>query len=291
MQEHELKLIRQAVQLAIEEDACDFSAKIPRGDHSSLSCIGPEVQAHARLLVKQSGLLAGAELAGIIFEQIDPRLEVSFLRKDGDLIAIGEEVMHVKGSALSILQAERLVLNYMQRMSGIAGITRRYVQLVSGTGCKILDTRKTSPGLRFFEKWAVRIGGGMNHRFGLYDMIMLKDNHVDFCGGVKNALKRAAEYKLRMGLNIPVEIETRNIAEVKEALEQGGANRIMLDNFKPEAAAEAVRLIDKRCEVEISGGINEQSVRIYAETGADFISVGALTHSVQSLDLSLKAVI
>ncbi len=291
MEEHELKIIGQAVQLAIEEDAFDFSGKIPRGDHSSLSCIAPEVQAQARLLVKQPGILSGAELAGMIFSRIDPRLEVSFLRKDGDMISVGDEVLHVKGAALSILQAERLVLNYMQRMSGIASITRRYVQLVSGTGCKILDTRKTSPGLRFFEKWAVRTGGGQNHRFGLYDMIMLKDNHVDFCGGVKNALKRAAEYKSQMGLDIPVEIETRNIAEVEDALEQGGADRIMLDNFKVETAAEAVRLIDKRCEVEISGGINEQSVRRYAETGADFISVGALTHSVQSLDLSLKAVI
>lgn len=281
--------IKEAIRLAIAEDAMDPTGKIPFGDHSSLSCLTPQHHAAAKLWVKDSGILAGIDLAGIIFKEIDPELQVKVAIPDGASVAPGMVALEVEGRALSILQAERLVLNFMQRMSGIATLTDRYVQAIAGTSTTILDTRKTTPGFRLFEKWAVRLGGGSNHRFGLYDMIMLKDNHVDFCGGIRAALDRALEYRHKTAIQVPIEIETRNLKEVMEALQHGGADRIMLDNFSVAAAAEAVSCIGGKAETEISGGINLNTVRAYAETGVDFISVGALTHSYTSLDLSLKA--
>lgn len=274
--------IERLVDLAIEEDIGD-------GDHSALSSIPADAIGKAKLLVKDDGILAGVELALFIFNKIDSQLKVDILLHDGAVITKGDIAFYVTGPERSILQAERLVLNFMQRMSGIATTTNRLVKLIEGTNCKLLDTRKTTPGLRIIEKWSVKIGGGHNHRVGLYDMIMLKDNHIDFCGGIEKAIDAANKYLQNTGKNLAIEIETRNINDVERVIAKGVVQRIMLDNFSVADAHKAVELINHKFEVEASGGITEATLRQYADTGVDFISVGALTHSVKSLDLSLKA--
>lgn len=271
------------IDLAITEDIGD-------GDHTSLSTIPAGTQNKAQLLVKESGILAGVQVANIIFHRIDSNLNVVNILSDGDKIKVGEVVLTVSGSAHSILKAERLVLNIMQHMSAIATATNAIVQKVSHTKCKILDTRKTTPGMRFLEKEAVLIGGGMNHRIGLYDMILIKDNHVDYAGGITAALVNAKQYLKDTGRNLPIEIETRSIDEVKEAISEGGFKRIMFDNFNFNMIREAVQLVNGKFETEASGGITTENVVQYAECGVDYISIGALTHSVKALDLSLKAV-
>jgi len=268
---------------AIQEDIGD-------GDHSSLACIPKSKTGKAKLLIKQNGILAGVEIAQKIFNYIDPALTIELFIRDGAEIKPGDTAFIVTGNTQSILKSERLVLNIMQRMSGIATLTNEYVKKTSGTKAKILDTRKTTPGFRYFEKLAVKIGGGENHRMGLYDMIMLKDNHIDYTGGIKQAIKKTQEYLLNTNKNLKVEIETRNLNEIKEVLATGGVDRIMLDNFTPELTREAVILIDGKYETESSGGINLETIRKYAETGVNYISVGALTHQIKSLDLSLKAI-
>lgn len=267
---------------ALEEDVRD-------GDHTSLSTVPEGAIGKARLLVKDTGILAGVALAELIFKTVDPRLKTDVLMQDGDPIQPGDIVMYVEGPDRSILTAERLVLNCMQRMSGIATVTRSIVKKLEGTRCKVLDTRKTTPGIRLLEKWAVKIGGGVNHRFGLFDMILIKDNHADYAGGIKNALTAAQNYVKEHGLNLPIEIEVRNLEELKEVLLVGGVVRIMLDNFSYDQIREAMKLINGRFPVEASGGITPENVREYAETGVDYVSMGYLTHSVKSLDLSLKA--
>ena len=259
------------------------------GDYSSMSCISASAKSKARLLVKDDGIIAGVELALLIVQEIDPELDVNVLINDGRGVRKGDVIFTVSGKSLSILKAERLLLNCMQRMSGIATTTAAYVEKIKHTSARILDTRKTTPLNRHIEKWAVRIGGGHNHRFGLYDMIMIKDNHVDFAGGIAAAINAANRFLSENNLSIPIEIETRSIAEVEEVLQTGKIQRIMLDNFKPDVMREAVRIISHRYETEASGGIILDNVAAYAETGVDFISIGALTHSVRSLDLSLKA--
>jgi nicotinate-nucleotide pyrophosphorylase (carboxylating) len=276
--------IEKLVDLAIHEDIGD-------GDHSALSSIPADATGKAKLLVKDDGILAGVELALFIFNKIDPQLKVEVLLNDGATVKHGDIAFYVTGAERSILQAERLVLNFMQRMSGIATTTYNLVKLIEGTNCRLLDTRKTTPGLRIIEKWSVKIGGGYNHRFGLYDMIMLKDNHVDFCGGIEKAIDAANNYITQNGKNLAIEIETRKLNDVARVIAHGGVQRIMLDNFTVEDAAKAVTLIAGCFETEASGGITEETLRSYAETGVNFISVGALTHSVKSLDLSLKAVL
>jgi len=270
------------IQQALQED-------VGSGDHTSLSSIAAGTHNKARLLVKDVGILAGVELTQHIFAAVDPALQVEFLMKDGNPMQKGDIVLTVKGSVHSILKAERLVLNCMQRMSGIATYTKQLNQLIEGTGARLLDTRKTTPNFRLPEKWAVKIGGGVNHRYGLFDMILLKDNHVDYAGGVTNALKAAKNYLKTTGLSLDIELETRSLVEVKEALLEGGIKRIMLDNMAPEMMKEAVKLIGKQTETEASGGITEATIREVALCGVDYISVGALTHSAKSLDLSLKA--
>jgi nicotinate-nucleotide pyrophosphorylase (carboxylating) len=266
-----------------------ISEDVGPGDYSSLSCIKESTRSKARLLAKEQGLIAGVELALLIFKKVDPELHISVLINDGQKIAPGDIVMTAEGKALSILKAERLVLNCMQRMSGIASVTGNYVNLIKHTRAKILDTRKTTPLNRYIEKWAVRIGGGYNHRFGLYDMIMIKDNHVDYAGGIAQAIEAANNFRKKQNLNIPIEIETRNLNEVEQVMQTGGVDRIMLDNFSPDLLNKAVARIAGTIETEASGGIQLNNVVAYAETGVDFISVGALTHSVKSIDLSLKA--
>ena len=266
-----------------------LSEDIGSGDHSSLACIPANATRQARLLVKEDGVLAGVNLALEVFRIYDPRLKTTLFMADGATIRKGDVAFEVEGPAQAILAVERLVLNIMQRMSGIATTTRRVVDLVEGTGVRILDTRKTTPGLRYLEKMAVRIGGGVNHRFGLYDMIMLKDNHIDYAGGIPQAMERVRSYMRDNGLRLPVEIEARNMDEVALILKEEGVTRIMLDNFNPPELKAAVAFINKQMETEASGGITPETVRAYAETGVDYISMGALTHSVKSLDLSLKA--
>lgn len=262
---------------------------IGTGDHSALSCIPATAMGKAQLLVKDTGILAGVELAQHIFAKVDPNLQITVFLNDGTAVKYGDVVLTVEGSEQSILQAERIVLNCMQRMSAIATLTHQFVQAIAGTGARILDTRKTTPGFRHIEKWAVRIGGGTNHRFGLYDMIMIKDNHHDFCGGVTKAIERANAYIAEKKLNIKIEIEVRNLAELQEVLKVGKVDRIMFDNFTPQLMLQAVAIVGGRFETEASGGITLDTVRSYAETGVDFVSVGALTHSYKSMDLSLKA--
>ena len=274
-------LIAAAVDLAILED-------IGSGDHSSLGAISKGTKGRAKLLVKDRGVLAGVELARYILNKVDSEVRFNVKIEDGSLVKHGDIAFTIEGSVHSILQAERLMLNFMQRMSGISTYTKRLVDIIDGTNARLLDTRKTSPGLRIFEKWAVKIGGGTNHRFGLYDMVMLKDNHIDYAGGVVSAIKRTVEYLKSQNLNIPIEVETRNLREIEQVLSTKMVNRIMFDNFSPELMREAVATVNGVCETEASGGITESSIRSYAETGVDFISVGALTHSVKSLDLSLK---
>lgn len=275
--------IKEFIQLALKEDVGD-------GDHTSLSTIPADAQGKARLIVKDDGILAGVELAKAIFNEVDPELEVEVLMQDGEEIKYGDIAFYVSGKDQSILTAERLVLNCMQRMSGIATTTRDIVKKLEGTKCKVLDTRKTTPNFRLPEKWAVKIGGGVNHRTGLYDMILIKDNHVDYAGGIKNALQAAKKYLKETGRELPIEIEVRDLKELELALEEGGLVRIMLDNFDYDLTREALQIIDGRFPVESSGGITPDTVRAYAECGVDFVSMGYLTHSVKSLDLSLKAV-
>ncbi len=267
-----------------------FEEDIREGDHTSLSTISEEQVGKANLWAKDVGIVAGVELAKMIFWYYNPTLEVKVFINDGSPIMVGNKILEVEGDERSILSCERLVLNCMQRMSGIATLTNKYVDAVAGTKAKILDTRKTTPLFRAAEKWAVKIGGGENHRFGLYDMILIKDNHVDYTGGIKQAILRANEYLKEKNIDIPIEIETRNLEEIKQVLEIGKVNCIMLDNFKPDLIREALKLIGGKYETEVSGGITLETIRSYAETGVDFISVGALTHSYTSLDLSLKAV-
>jgi len=274
--------LAQFVRAALEEDIGD-------GDHSSLSCFPPDANGSARLIVKDTGLLAGVDIALKIFALADDRLQANVLLRDGAQVKPGDIAFTVSGPVRSILSTERLVLNVMQRMSGIATRTSGFVKLIEGTGARLLDTRKTTPLMRPFEKEAVRIGGGFNHRMGLYDMIMLKDNHVDYAGGVAMAIEKANAYLQDTGRSLPIEIEVRNMTELEQALQYGKIQRIMLDNFSVEDLRTAVGLVNKRFETEASGGITENTIRAYAETGVDFISVGALTHSVKSFDLSLKA--
>ncbi|MCG3164393.1 MAG: putative nicotinate-nucleotide pyrophosphorylase [carboxylating] [Bacteroidia bacterium] len=272
----------QIITAALEED-------IGSGDHTSLACIDKEKTGTARLLVKEKGIIAGVELAKNIFHFADKNLQVTIFINDGAEINPGDVVLEVTGSELSILKSERVVLNFMQRMSGIATKTKQLNQLIKHTKAKLLDTRKTTPLLREIEKLAVKTGGGENHRFGLYDMILLKDNHIDFCGGITKAIEKTQHYLKEKKLNLRIEVETRTLDDVREVLAIGGIHRIMLDNFTPEKLKEAVALINGKYETEASGGINESNIRAYAETGVDFISVGALTHHINSLDLSLKA--
>jgi nicotinate-nucleotide pyrophosphorylase (carboxylating) len=274
--------IQHFIQEALKEDLGD-------GDHTSLATVPASATGSANLLVKDSGLLAGVELSKAIFYFVDPNLKLTFFKNDGDWIEPGMIVLEVSGCSQSILTAERLVLNCMQRMSGIATYTRKLVQIIAGTKAKLLDTRKTTPNFRLAEKWACKIGGATNHRYGLFDMILIKDNHVDFAGGISAALEKAFEYNRLRSTSLAVEIEVRNEKELDEVLEIGGVQRIMLDNFSPDRLRDAIRKIDGRFITEASGGINETTLRAYAETGVDFISVGALTHHITSLDLSLKA--
>lgn len=276
------KLIDLFIKNAIAEDLGD-------GDHTSLSTIPAGANGKAKLLVKEDGILAGVELGLEIFNQIDPALQTEVFIHDGDRVAYGDVAFTVTGSTHSILLAERLVLNCMQRMSGIATKTNRIVKLLEKYNTKLLDTRKTTPGLRYIEKWAVRIGGGVNHRIGLYDMILIKDNHVDYAGGIANAITAANQYLADQAKQLEIEIEVRNLDELNQVLEKGMVNRIMLDNFNFDDLNAAVELINHRYITEASGGITEENITEYADCGVDYISMGALTHSVKSLDMSLKA--
>ena len=267
-----------------------FAEDIGDGDHTTLSCIPDTAMGKSQLIVKEDGIIAGIEVAKRIFAAFDSTLRMTQFLHDGDEVHVGDVAFVVEGKIQSLLQTERLMLNIMQRMSGVATTTRRYVKLLEGTKCRVLDTRKTTPGLRLLEKEAVKIGGGTNHRIGLFDMILLKDNHVDFAGGIANAISRAKQYCTIKGKHLKIEIEVRNFAELEEVLQVGGVDRIMLDNFSPENTRKAVTMIAGRYETESSGGITIDTLRTYAECGVDFISVGALTHSVKSLDMSFKAV-
>ena len=267
-----------------------FSEDIGDGDHTTLCCIPDDAMGKQKLLIKEEGILAGVRIAKEIFHRFDPELKVEVFINDGAHVKPGDVAMIVTGKVRSLLQTERLMLNVMQRMSGIATMTQEYVKRLEGTKTHVLDTRKTTPGMRMLEKEAVKIGGGVNHRIGLFDMILLKDNHVDFAGGISQALDRCHEYLKQNNLDLKVEIEVRNFDELNEALENGGADRIMLDNFSVENTKKAVEIIAGRAETESSGGITLETLRDYAECGVDFISVGALTHSVKCLDMSFKAV-
>lgn len=280
---NERKAIEKLIELAIAEDIGD-------GDHSSLASIPPKSKGAVELMLKQDGVLAGVAIAEMIYHFIDPKLEIVAKIADGKMVKYGDVAFTAKGKVHSLLKAERIVLNVMQRMSGIATQTHRYVDQIKGTKAKILDTRKTNPGMRVLDKMAVRLGGGSNHRMGLYDMIMLKDNHVDFAGGVSQAIRMAKSYLKETGRSLDIEVEVRNLKEVHEALDEGGIKRIMLDNFSVGDTQKAVQIIGGKVETESSGGITLATIRAYAETGVDFISVGALTHHVQSLDMNLKKV-
>ncbi len=278
--EKELDII---IKNAIREDVGD-------GDHSSLACIPASATGKAKLLVKDDGTIAGVEFAKQVFAYIDNTLKVEILIEDGSNVKYGDIVFYVEGSSLSILKAERLVLNAMQRMSAIATKTRSFADLLEGTKTKILDTRKTTPGIRALEKWAVKIGGGENHRFALYDMIMLKDNHIDFAGGITKAIQKTKQYLKDTRRDLKIIVEARNLQEIEEILRAGGVYRILIDNFNYEDTRKAVAMIGDKCLTESSGGINEKTLRAYADCGVDYISSGALTHSVHNMDLSLKAV-
>ena len=277
------KTLSELIKLAITEDIGD-------GDHSSISCIPENASGRAHLLIKEQGVLAGIEVAMLVFHQIDPALKLEVFLEDGAKIKNGYVAFIVSGKVLSILQSERLVLNFMQRMSGIATTTNNYVRKLEGLKTRVLDTRKTTPGLRIFEKMAVKIGGGENHRIGLFDMIMLKDNHIEFAGGIKEAINSTHAYLESIDKNLKIEIEARNLNEIREILETGRINRIMLDNFTLNDTRKAIKLINGKYETESSGGITLETIRDYAECGVDFISVGALTHQIRSLDMSLKAI-
>lgn len=270
----------ELIRMALREDIGD-------GDHSTLACIPSTAVGTAKMVAKQDGVLCGAIVGERVFHHVDPTLKVSLLKNDGDAVKKGDIVMLVEGHSGSILTAERTALNFMQRLSGIATETKRMVAMLDGLNTRLLDTRKTTPNMRLLEKYAVACGGGTNHRIGLYDMIMLKDNHIDFAGGIEAAIDRTRQYLKEKGKNLKIEIEVRNLDELERVLAHGGVDRIMLDNFDIPTLREAVRRIDGRFETEASGGITDQTLRPYAETGVDFISVGALTHHIKSLDLSL----
>ena len=277
------KEIQLIIANALREDVGD-------GDHSSLACIPAEATGAAKLLVKDKGVIAGVEFAKEVFRAVDPDLQVKELIGDGEPVKYGDIVFYVEGRSQSILKAERLVLNAMQRMSAVATKTRKYVDILQGTDTKVLDTRKTTPGIRALEKWAVKIGGGENHRFALYDMIMLKDNHIDFAGGITQAIEKTRKYLADHQKDLKIIVEARDLEEVKEILRSEGVYRILLDNFSYEDTKAAVAMIDGKCQTESSGGINENTLKKYAECGVDYISSGALTHSVHNMDLSLKAI-
>lgn len=275
----------------LEERLIDlaFAEDIGDGDHTTLCCIPENAMGKSHLLIKDNGILAGVEIAKKVFNRFDPTMSVEVLINDGEPVKVGDIAMVVTGKVRSLLQTERLMLNIMQRMSGIATMTNKYVKRIEGTKTHILDTRKTTPGMRILEKQAVRIGGGMNHRIGLFDMILLKDNHIDFAGGIENAINRCHEYLKEKNLDLKIEIEVRSFEELNQVISHGGVNRIMLDNFSVEDTKKAVEIINGRYETESSGGITYDTIRSYAECGVDFISVGALTHSVKCLDMSFKA--
>ncbi|MDA3892280.1 MAG: carboxylating nicotinate-nucleotide diphosphorylase [Salinivirgaceae bacterium] len=277
------KYIQDFVKLALHEDVGD-------GDHTSLSCIPETQMGKAQLLVKQDGILAGLEIAKMVYQEFDPSMKIKTFKEDGAPIKVGDIIFEIEGKETAILQTERLVLNFLQRMSGIATQTNEYVQLLDGLATKILDTRKTTPGMRLFEKMAVKLGGGENHRMGLYDMIMIKDNHIDFAGGISQAISRTKEYLKAKNKNLRIEVEARSFSEIKEIMGVGGIDRIMIDNFSVEDTKKAIELIGGKYETESSGGITKNTLRAYAECGVDYISVGALTHQIKSLDLSLKAI-
>ena len=276
------QLIDELIDLAFAEDIGD-------GDHTTLCCIPDTAMGKSRLLIKEPGILAGVEIARKIFRRFDPDLKMTVYIEDGTAVKPGDVAFVVEGRVQSLLQTERLMLNVMQRMSGIATMTHRYVKKLEGLHTRILDTRKTTPGMRMLEKEAVKIGGGVNHRIGLFDMILLKDNHVDFAGGIENAISRCHDYLKAKGKDLKIEIEVRNLDELKEVMRVGGVDRIMLDNFSPELTKEAVKIVGGKYEIESSGGITFDTIRDYAESGVDFVSVGALTHSVKGLDMSFKA--
>lgn len=279
----ENELIEDLLDLAFAEDIGD-------GDHTTLCCIPESQKGKAQLLIKEEGVLAGVEIAKRVFAKFDPELQVEVLINDGAHVKPGDVAFYVSGKERSLLQTERIVLNLMQRMSGIATQTNKYAKEIADLHTKVIDTRKTTPGLRILEKMAVKIGGGGNHRIGLFDMILLKDNHIDFAGGIENAVSNAKRYLKEKGKNLKIEVEVRNLDELDQVLKIGGVDRIMLDNFDTETTRKAVKIINGRCETESSGGITFKTLRSYAECGVDFISVGALTHSVKGLDMSLKAV-
>ena len=276
------RLIDELIDLAFAEDIGD-------GDHTTLCCIPDTAMGKSRLLIKEPGILAGVEIARKIFHRFDPDLKMTVYIEDGTAVKPGDVAFVVEGRVQSLLQTERLMLNVMQRMCGIATMTHRYVKKLEGLHTRILDTRKTTPGMRMLEKEAVKIGGGVNHRIGLFDMILLKDNHVDFAGGIENAISRCHDYLKAKGKDLKIEIEVRNLDELKEVMRVGGVDRIMLDNFSPELTKEAVKIVGGKYEIESSGGITFDTIRDYAESGVDFVSVGALTHSVKGLDMSFKA--
>ncbi|MDD3667579.1 MAG: carboxylating nicotinate-nucleotide diphosphorylase [Bacteroidales bacterium] len=270
------------IELSLSEDIGD-------GDHSSLACISKNETNKAKLVAKEEGIICGIDIAREVYALVDKSIKFTAMMKDGDRIKKGDIIFRVEGSAIGILTSERTALNYMQRLSGIATSTNEYVELIKGTRTKLLDTRKTTPSMRLFEKYAVKVGGGYNHRIGLYDMIMLKDNHIDFAGGVENAITKTKEYLKNVGKELKIEVEVRSMEELERVLKIGGINRIMLDNFTPELLQKAIERIGGKYETESSGGINKDTILSFAKTGVDFISVGALTHQIKSLDLSLVA--
>ena len=276
--------IQQLIKMTLAEDIGD-------GDHSSLSCIPENVQGEMKLLVKADGILCGVDVAREVLRQVDDTIQMEQYMNDEDVIHKGDIVFRLRGSAQKMLTAERTVLNFMQRMSGIATTTHKYVEMVKDTTVTLLDTRKTTPNMRIFEKYAVKVGGAQNHRFGLFDMMMLKDNHIDFAGGIEKAIDAALAYQKEQGLHLNIEVETRSLDDVRRVLAHGGVQRIMFDNFTPEQVREGVRIVNHQMETEASGGITDETLHDYAVTGVDFISIGAFTHHIASLDLSLKTVI
>ena len=283
MKKEYIPFVEDLIALAIREDIGD-------GDHTSLATIPADAHGRMKLLVKERGIIAGVEVAEMVFRRLDPAVRLEVLIQDGTAMEAGDIVFFVEGRTRTLLQSERIILNIMQRMTGVATETARYVRRVEGTGCRILDTRKTTPGSRVLDKMAVKLGGGENHRMGLFDMILLKDNHIDFAGGIIPAIEGVREYLAEKGKELPIEVEVRSLEDIDLVFEAGGADRIMLDNFDLEQTRRAVAKIDGRCEIESSGGIRYENLRDYADCGVDFISVGALTHQIKSIDLSLKAV-
>lgn len=282
MKKEYIPFVEELIELAIREDIGD-------GDHTSLATIPEDARGRMKLLVKQDGIIAGIEIAVEVFRRLDPTIEIEILVADGDRVKVGDVAFYVEGRTRTLLQSERIVLNIMQRMSGVATQTAVYAKVLEGTACKVLDTRKTTPGMRVLDKMAVKIGGGENHRIGLFDMVLLKDNHIDFAGGIIPAINATKKYLAEKGKNIPIECEVRSLEDIDLVFEAGGVDRIMFDNFTPEQTKLAVEKVAGRCSTESSGGITIDTMRAYAEAGVDYISVGALTHQIKSLDMSLKA--